>query len=84
MQVEPEQEHGAQADENRGTVLSIDEHRNVLLDYNDKTEQLPEEVLAAIIAGFEYACRAGPLCGEPMRHLQVNIIDLAAGCRCNS
>ncbi len=79
IQVEPEQEHGAQTDENRGTVLSIDEHRNVLLDYNDKTEQLPEEVLAAIIAGFEYACKAGPLCGEPMRHLQVNIIDLELG-----
>jgi len=79
MQVQPEQEHGAQADENPSTVLSIDEHYNVLLDYNHKTGQLPEEVLAAIIAGFEYACRAGPLCGEPMRHLQVNIIDLALG-----
>ena len=64
---------------NRGSVLSIDEHRNVLLDCNGKTEQLSEEVLEAIIAGFEYACKAGPLCGEPMRHLQVNLIDLQLG-----
>jgi elongation factor 2 len=32
--------------------------------------------LEAIIAGFEYACRDGPLCGEPVRHLKVNIVDL--------
>ena len=26
--------------------------------------------------GLSIACRAGPLCGEPMRHLQVNLVDL--------
>lgn len=76
VEVEPEQEHGVYVDEDRGTVLSLDEHRNALVDYNNKTETLSEEVLEAIIAGFEYACKAGPLCGEPMRHVQVNLIDL--------
>lgn len=76
VQVEPEQEHGSYVDEDRGTVLSLDEHRNTLVDYNCKTEALSEEVLEAVIAGFEYACKAGPLCGEPMRHVQVNLIDL--------
>ncbi len=79
VEVEPEQEHGVSSEEDRGVVLSLDEHRNVLLDCNGKTEQLPQEVLEAIIAGFEYACKAGPLCGEPIRHLKVNLIDLELG-----
>jgi elongation factor 2 len=33
-------------------------------------------ILEAIIAGFEFACNAGPLCGEPVWHLQVNLDDL--------
>ena len=60
-----ENEHPA--DEDSGNVLSVDEHRNVLLDCSGKTEAVSEEVLEAIIAGFEYACRAGPLCGEPVQ-----------------
>jgi len=76
VQVEPEQEHGVYMDEDRGTILSLDEQRNTLVDYNAKTDALPEAVLEAVIAGFEYACHAGPLCGEPMRHIQVNLIDL--------
>ncbi len=77
VQVMPEAEKSsASAEEDLGNVLSVDEHRNVLLDCSGKTEQVSEEELEAIIAGFEYACRAGPLCGEPMRHLQVNLVDL--------
>jgi elongation factor 2 len=76
VEVEPEQEHSTYSDEDRGTALSLDEHRNVLLDYNNKTESLSEDVLEAIITGFEYACNAGPLCGEPIRHLIANLIDL--------
>ncbi|HSV49701.1 MAG TPA: hypothetical protein VLH35_05245, partial [Candidatus Acidoferrales bacterium] len=76
VQIEPEQEHGTFVDEGRGTPISFDEHRNVLVDYNRKTEQLTPEVLQAIIAGFEYACHAGPLCGEPMRQVMVNLIHL--------
>ena len=48
----------------------------MLLDCSGKTEPVSEEVLEAIIAGFEYACKAGPLCGEPVRHLKVNLVDL--------
>jgi elongation factor 2 len=57
------------------SVLSIDEHRNALLDCDGKAESLPEEVLEALIGGFEYACKAGPLCGEPVRHLKVSLVD---------
>jgi len=77
IQVEPELEHGISSDdEDRGIILSLDEHRNVLVDCNGKTEGLPEEALQAIISGFEYACASGPLCGEPIRHLKANLIDL--------
>jgi elongation factor 2 len=77
MQVEPEQEEQAKssADEAACGILSVDEHRNVLLDCSGKTQQVSEEVLEAIIAGFEFACKAGPLCGEPVRHLKVNLLD---------
>ena len=77
VQVMPEtEENKHHADEDSGNVLSVDEHRNVLLDCSGKTEAVSEEVLEAIIAGFEYACKAGPLCGEPVRHLKVNLVDL--------
>jgi elongation factor 2 len=77
LQVEPEGEEQVKssADEKSESILSVDEHRNVLLDCSGKTEQVSEEVLEAIIAGFEFACKAGPLCGEPVRHLKVNLVD---------
>ncbi len=77
VQVMPETEENEHpADVDSGNVLSVDEHRNVLLDCCGKTEAVSENVLEAIIAGFEYACRAGPLCGEPVRRLKVNLTDL--------
>ena len=76
VQVEPEVEEATRSGKDEsGNILSVDEHRNVLLDCSGKTEQISEEALEAIIAGFEYACRAGPLCGEPVRHLKVNLVD---------
>jgi elongation factor 2 len=65
----------AQEVEGQVSILSVDEHRNVLLDCSGKTESLSEEVLEAVIGGFEFACKAGPLCGEPMRHLKVKLVD---------
>jgi elongation factor 2 len=70
------EEADVSVEEDSGSILSVDEHRNVLLDCSGKTEQIPEETLEAIIAGFEYSCKAGPLCGEPIRHLRVNLVDL--------
>jgi elongation factor 2 len=59
-----------------GNVLSIDEHRNVLLDSSGKTDPIEETALESIIAGFEFACKAGPLCGEPVRHVKTKLTDL--------
>ena len=79
VQVEPQEEQAKTSAEESENILSVDEHRNVLLDCNRKTEQVSEKVLEAIIAGFEFACKAGPLCGEPVRHLKVNLVDLQLG-----
>jgi elongation factor 2 len=78
IRVEPEAEDQSaplEAEE-VGNILSIDENRNVLLDCSGKTDRISQETLEAIIAGFEYACKAGPLCGEPIRHLQAKLIDI--------
>ncbi len=77
VQVMPERESDKPArEEPLGSILSIDEYRNALGDCSGKTEALSEEVLEALITGFEFACRAGPLCSEPVRHLEVNLVDL--------
>lgn len=39
-------------------------------------EDLSREDLDAIIRGFEWACRAGPLCGEPIRGVTAKIISV--------
>jgi elongation factor 2 len=77
VQVKPEQELVNQLciDED-AAVLSMNEQRNVLVDCNGKTDPITEEVLESIIAGFEFACNAGPLCGEPVRHVKVDLLDI--------
>jgi elongation factor 2 len=78
VQVEPEEEEQAKllcVDES-STVLSVDEQRNVLVDCYGKIEQINGELLESVIAGFEFACEAGPLCGEPMRHVKMNLVNL--------
>ncbi|MCW4011345.1 MAG: GTP-binding protein [Candidatus Bathyarchaeota archaeon] len=76
VQVEPEEERGSALGlDESGSVLSVDEHRNVLVDVSGKSEQLSQQVLESIIGGFEFACKAGPLCAEPVRHVRVNLLD---------
>jgi elongation factor 2 len=79
VQVQPlERELTALVDEDKdldsvGNVLMVDAYRNVLVDYSGK--QHTPEVLEFICAGFEFACSAGPLCGEPMRHVRVELLS---------
>jgi elongation factor 2 len=57
-------------------VLAVDEqHKNVIVDCTARTEQI-REILDFVTSGFEYACRAGPLCGEPLRHVKVNLMEI--------
>lgn len=55
-------------------ALASDEHDNILVDCTGRKEQL-RGILDFIISGFTFACNAGPLCGEPIRGLQVNLLD---------
>ena len=81
VQVEPlrepfikliEQEGNASKAEN---MLAVDEHKNVIADFTGKAEQL-REISDFIISGFKFACAAGPLCGEPLRHAKVNLMEV--------
>ncbi len=79
VQVEPLTEKTVNLQEDSKTrnvmVLAVDEYENVLVDCTKKNEQL-REVLDFVISGFTFACNAGPLCGEPMRGVQVSLLDV--------
>ena len=55
-------------------VLALDTHRNMLVDLT-KDMQHFKETVEAVIAGFKWTCKAGPLCEEPLRGIKVKIID---------
>ena len=59
---------------NVAEVLAVDEYKNVLADCTAKPEM--RQVLDFVVSGFRFACRAGPLCGEPMRGAKVNLLDI--------
>ena len=59
-----------------GNVLAVDEqHKNVIVDCTGNPNQT-REIAASITSGFEYACKAGPLCGEPLRHVKVDLVEV--------
>jgi len=55
-------------------ILAVDEYKNVLVDCTGKAEQ--REILDFIISGFTFACKAGPLCGEPLRGVKINLMEI--------
>jgi elongation factor 2 len=57
------------------SMLAVDEYKNVLVDRTGKAEQL-REILDFMISGFTFACKAGPLCGEPLRGVKINLIEI--------
>jgi len=56
-------------------ILAFDDKQNVLVDCTGKTEQF-RELLDFIISGFRFACQAGPLCGEPMGGVKINLMKI--------
>jgi elongation factor 2 len=58
-----------------GDILAIDEEKNALADYTGKAEQT-HAILDSMLSGFTYACNAGPLCGEPLRAVKINLIEV--------
>jgi len=57
-----------------GGLLAVDEQKNVMAECTGNAEQI-SEVLDFILAGFTYACKAGPLCGEPLRSVKINLVE---------
>jgi elongation factor 2 len=55
-------------------ILAVDENKNVLVNCTGNMQF--REFLDFIVSGFTFACKAGPLCGEPVRGLQVNLMKL--------
>jgi elongation factor 2 len=59
---------------NIAEALAVDEYKNVLADCTVKPQL--RQVLDFVVSGFRFACKAGPLCGEPMRGAKVNLLDI--------
>jgi len=71
VQVEPLEDTGK---EEKSTVWMIDENKNQL---ENLTEDFSESGNArdAIVSGFEWACKAGPLCEQPMKGVRVRLLS---------
>lgn len=66
-------EAGGTAEED-GKVLAVNENKNILVSAANIV-QYSREVKEAIIAGFKWACSAGPLCEEPLRGVKIKLVD---------
>jgi len=55
-------------------ILAVEEHVNILVDVSEVGRRR-HAVSDALVSGFKWACRNGPLCGQPIRGTKVNLID---------
>lgn len=62
-------------DEAKESIIALDKHGNILVDGTGKIQADPE-VTNSVKTGFHWACRAGPLCEEPMRGVKVKILNI--------
>ncbi|MEM2351707.1 MAG: GTP-binding protein, partial [Thermoproteota archaeon] len=69
--VEPSRNMGLLGNER---LIYTDGDNNILVSLVD--DGLLGEDLDAIIEGFKWACKSGPLCGEPLRNVKAKIIDI--------
>jgi elongation factor 2 len=56
------------------TVWAVNKHDDVLINSRRDIEHL-EEVRDMIVSGFNWACETGPLCEQPMRNVQVKLLN---------
>ncbi|MEM1606555.1 MAG: GTP-binding protein [Candidatus Bathyarchaeia archaeon] len=59
---------------NAELIIEVEENENILVDLSGY--HYSEEDLNAIISGFRWACKSGPLCGEPLKGVRVNLVDV--------
>jgi len=75
VQVEAHEESkGLTVEDETKKIGALDDQRNILIDLT-KDVRIPGEVRDSIISGFDWACRTGPLCEQPMRNVKVDMID---------
>jgi elongation factor 2 len=58
----------------RENILAVEEHANILVDFSGIGKRT-DTVSEALVSGFKWACRNGPLCEQPLRGTTVNLID---------
>ncbi|RLI18201.1 elongation factor EF-2, partial [Candidatus Bathyarchaeota archaeon] len=54
-------------------IWALEEHRNIMIDLTKGIQYL-REAREMIIAGFRWACQAGPLCEEPIRGVKIKLM----------
>ena len=54
------------------------ENKNVFINCTGKLAEL-EKILDSLVSGFMFACRAGPLCSEPMIGVKVRLMEVQFG-----
>ncbi|MGB9714215.1 MAG: GTP-binding protein [Candidatus Bathyarchaeales archaeon] len=62
------------SEQEAGNVWASDENRNILVNLAKEAEKL-QNVKESVVAGFKWACKAGPLCNEPLRNVKVKLLD---------
>ncbi|MGD0159789.1 MAG: GTP-binding protein [Candidatus Bathyarchaeia archaeon] len=68
-----EEQAVSQEAEESNHVWATDENRNELINSSPGAQHL-EEAKASIIAGFNWACRSGALCEQPLREVQARLM----------
>jgi elongation factor 2 len=62
------------AKESTISVWASDDQGNILINHAEDSNAL-NMVKRSIVSGFQWACRTGPLCEQPMRNVQSTLID---------
>jgi elongation factor 2 len=75
VQVEPANLAEQQtAKESKMSVWAVDDQGNILIDHTEDSS-IPSGARDSIVSGFQWACRTGPLCEQPMRNLRATLIE---------
>jgi elongation factor 2 len=62
------------AKENAMSVWAIDDQGNILIDSTGNIS-ISTGARDSIVSGFQWACRTGPLCEQPMRNVQATLVE---------
>ncbi|MGD0978860.1 MAG: elongation factor EF-2 [Candidatus Bathyarchaeia archaeon] len=61
--------------EESSRVWAFDKNRNMLVNLTEGVRHL-QEARASIITGFQWACRTGALCEEPLREVEARLMKM--------